>query len=186
MSKWIYMNINGQGHSLTLVQGHSDSTFSNFFPLETARLNEAKFHVDPPWGGGTKVCSNGPGHMTKMAAMPLYGKNLNKSSSLEPKCQWPWKLVCNIGYSSTLSFFKWWPCVDLYIFYGNVKFGPLCFCIGKRKKNNGFFSETILVYVIEVGRCSQLNEFINLYEYQRSRSFIDLGHQIQHFQTSFP
>ena len=26
------------------------------------------------WGGGTKVCSNGPGHMTKMAAMPIYGK----------------------------------------------------------------------------------------------------------------
>ena len=24
---------------------------------------------------GTKVCSNGPGHMTKMAAMPIYGKN---------------------------------------------------------------------------------------------------------------
>ena len=22
-----------------------------------------------------KVCSNGPGHMTKMAAMPIYGKN---------------------------------------------------------------------------------------------------------------
>ena len=29
-----------------------------------------------PWNGGTKVCSNGPGHMTKMAAMPIYGKNL--------------------------------------------------------------------------------------------------------------
>ena len=33
-----------------------------------------KFHVEPPWDGGTKVCSNGPGHMTKMAAMPIYGK----------------------------------------------------------------------------------------------------------------
>ena len=27
-------------------------------------------------GWGTKVCSNGPGHMTKMAAMPMYGKSL--------------------------------------------------------------------------------------------------------------
>ena len=27
-------------------------------------------------GGGTKVCINGPGQMTKMAAMPIYGKNL--------------------------------------------------------------------------------------------------------------
>ena len=25
---------------------------------------------------GTKVCSNGPGHMTKMAAMPVYDKSL--------------------------------------------------------------------------------------------------------------
>ena len=24
---------------------------------------------------GTKVCSNGPGHMTKMAATPIYDKN---------------------------------------------------------------------------------------------------------------
>ena len=27
-------------------------------------------------GGGTKVYINGPGHMTKMAAMPIYGKHL--------------------------------------------------------------------------------------------------------------
>ena len=30
------------------------------------------------WDGGTKVCSNVPGHMTKMAAMPIYDKNLKK------------------------------------------------------------------------------------------------------------
>ena len=36
------------------------------------------------------------------------------------------------------------------------------------------FSETILVYDIKVGRCSQLNEYMKLYEYQWSRSFIDL------------
>ena len=39
---------------------------------------EAKFHVDPPWDWGTKVCSNGPDHMTKMAAMLIYGKNMKK------------------------------------------------------------------------------------------------------------
>ena len=37
------------------------------------------------------------------------------------------------------------------------------------------FSEIIVVYDIKVGRCSQLNEYMKLYEYQRSRSFIDLG-----------
>ena len=34
------------------------------------------------------------------------------------------------------------------------------------------FSETIVVYDVKVGRFSQLNEYVNLYEYQRSRSFI--------------
>ena len=35
--------------------------------------------MEPPWEGGRKVYINGPGHMTKMAAMPIYGKNLQKS-----------------------------------------------------------------------------------------------------------
>ena len=57
----------------------SPFTFSNVFS-ETAWPIKAKFYVEPPWEGGTKVYINGPGHMTKMAAMPIYGKNLKKSS----------------------------------------------------------------------------------------------------------
>ena len=45
---------------------------------------------------------------------------------------------------------------------------------GKKVKQWIFFSETVVVYYIKVGRCSQLNEYMKLYEYQRSRSFIDL------------
>ena len=60
---------------MTLDQGHSDSTFLNFVSLEIARPIEARFLVEPPWDGRTKVCSNGPDHMTKMAVMPIYGKN---------------------------------------------------------------------------------------------------------------
>ena len=52
------------------------SAFSNIFFSETTELTIAKFHVEPPWDGGTNVCSNGSGHMTNMAAMPIYGKNL--------------------------------------------------------------------------------------------------------------
>ena len=70
------MNIKGQGNSVTLVQGHSDSTFSDFFSLKSTRPIKAKFHVEPPWNGGTKVCSNGLGHMTKMATLPIYVKIL--------------------------------------------------------------------------------------------------------------
>ena len=79
------MNIKGQGYSLTLVQGHSDPTFSNLFSLETARQIEAKFHVEPPWDKGMKDCSNSPGHMTNMATMPIYGKNLKNLLLWNPK-----------------------------------------------------------------------------------------------------
>ena len=61
------------------------STFSNIFSSETTESIEAKFHMEPAWVGGTKVCSNGPGLMTKLAAMPIYDKNLKKSSSPEPE-----------------------------------------------------------------------------------------------------
>ena len=53
-------------------------TFSNIFSSETAWPIKAKFYVEPPWEGGTKVYINGPGHMTKMAATPIYGKNPSK------------------------------------------------------------------------------------------------------------
>ena len=61
------------------------STISNVFSSETAWPIKAKFYVEPPWKGGTKVYINGTGHMTKMAAMPIYGKNLKQSFSPEPE-----------------------------------------------------------------------------------------------------
>ena len=166
------MNIKGQGHSLTLVLGHTDSTFSKFFSWETAMLIEAKFHVEPQWDRGTKVCSNGPGHMTKMAAMPIYGKNMKNSASLEPNGRWPWKFVCSIKCSSTTKFVQMmtlsWPWPIL----GQI-WSPYAFIWEKVKTTD--FSETIVVYDIKVGICSQLNEYMKLYEYQRPRSLIDLG-----------
>ena len=48
--------------------------------------NQAQIYVEPPLEGGNKAYYiNGQDHMTKMAAMPIYGKNLKKSSSLEQK-----------------------------------------------------------------------------------------------------
>ena len=66
MQLTIYKYQGGQGHSFRF----------HFFSLETTWPIEAIFHVDPPWDGGMKVYSNGPGHMTSMATMPIYGKNL--------------------------------------------------------------------------------------------------------------
>ena len=51
---------------------------SNIFHSETAWPIKAKFDVEPPRVGETKVCSRHLGHMTKMAATPIYGKNPSK------------------------------------------------------------------------------------------------------------
>ena len=50
--------------------------FSKIFFSETALPIKAKFYVKHLQEGGTNVYINNPGHMTKMAAMPIYGKNL--------------------------------------------------------------------------------------------------------------
>ena len=49
--------------------------FSKIFSSETAWPIKAKFYMKHLWEGGTNVYINNPGHMTKMAAMPIYGKN---------------------------------------------------------------------------------------------------------------
>ena len=125
----VYMNLHEYQRSWSFIDLGPRSLRFFIFELlssETAWLIEAKFHVEPPWDGRTKVCSNGPGHVTNMAAMIIYGKNCKKSS-LEPKGWWPWNLVCSIGCWSTSKFVQM---IDL--FYGKVKFGPLCFYKGKR------------------------------------------------------
>ena len=66
------MNVKGQGHPLTFIQSHSDSTFSYFFSLETARPLEVKFHAEPLWDGIMNVNTNGLCDMTKMATMSIY------------------------------------------------------------------------------------------------------------------
>ena len=50
---------------------------------------------------GMKIYTNELGDMTNMAIMPIYDKNLKKSSTPEAIGRWPWKLVCSIVYAST-------------------------------------------------------------------------------------
>ena len=73
----------GQGHSLTFVQGHSDSTFSNFFSSNTLDCLKPNFIWSLHEMLGMKMYSNVPGH--KMASRPIYGKDLRKSPSSEPR-----------------------------------------------------------------------------------------------------
>ena len=99
---------------------------------------EAIFDLEPPWDGGTKIYSNGLGHMTSMASMPIYGNNNKKYSALERKTIKNillWNEKANdfeswyalLGAQVQSSVFKWWPWVDLELFCGKVKFGRLRF-----------------------------------------------------------
>ena len=99
----------------------------NIFSSETTGPLKVKFHIELLRDGGTKVCSNGPGHMIKMAAMPIYGKNLKKLLLRNQK-----SITLNLGmHRRVLKYYQ--VCSnDLDLFYGKVKFGSLCFCVGKR------------------------------------------------------
>ena len=67
---------------------------------EIAWLIKAKFIVEPPWVGGTKLCSQHVGLMTKMPPIPYMVKTLQKSSTPEPVDRFPRNLVCSIGDAS--------------------------------------------------------------------------------------
>ena len=70
--------------SRRLRGAYSTGTISNDFSSETTWSIATKFHIQPPGPLGKKNCSNGLGHMTNMATMPVYGKNPKKSSPPEP------------------------------------------------------------------------------------------------------
>ena len=72
--------------SLDLGQSVVHTHFSKIFS-ETAWPIKVKFYVEHPWVGKTKVESRNPGHMTKMAATPIYGKNHSKIFSF--RTGWP-------------------------------------------------------------------------------------------------
>ena len=74
---------------------------SNSFFFEASGLIEAKLHIKPPLVRGTKICSRGLGHHTKMAAMPIYNP-LFIFFSLESMSQRPGDLVCSPGDTSPL------------------------------------------------------------------------------------
>ena len=96
----------------------------NIFSSETALPIKAKFYVEPPWEGGTKVYISGPGHMTKMAAMPINGKKPLKIFFSNQKSYDLETCSVTLGTQAVQSLCKWWPWVDLDLFYGKVKFGP--------------------------------------------------------------
>ena len=52
------------------------SKYSSLVFSQTIGSIELKFHVKTPCDKLAKICTKHFGHMTKMAAMPIYGKKL--------------------------------------------------------------------------------------------------------------
>ena len=71
------------------VSGRRRPQCSNIFFSETAGQIKAKFLCGASLGRGMEICSGHLGHMTKMAAMPIYGKNHSKifSGASGPICK---------------------------------------------------------------------------------------------------
>ena len=62
--------------------------FQNIFSSKTTGPIEQKFHMETPMDPRAKVCSNGPVHMTKMAAMPKPFKNLLQNQKADDLGTW--------------------------------------------------------------------------------------------------
>ena len=108
-----------------------------------------------------------------MAAMPICGKNLKnlllwnqKADDLESCYAASGAQVLQVYSNDDLR-------LTLIYFTARSNLVPYAFVWEKDKPMA--FSETIVVYDIKVGRCSQLNKYMDHYEYQRSMSFTDLG-----------
>ena len=74
--------------------------FSKIFFSKTAWRFKTKFHMEPQWDGGTKVCSRVLGHMTKMAVTPIYGNHPSKiffSITKTPMTLWLGMQLWGIG-----------------------------------------------------------------------------------------
>ena len=68
------LNMASPQGQLFYIDSYSKNS-SKVFSSETIGPIKAKFHLDPQWVEGTKVCLLHLGNMTKMATMPIYGKN---------------------------------------------------------------------------------------------------------------
>ena len=83
-------------------------------------------------GWVNEICSNGPGDITKMAAMPIYGKTLKIFFSgikrpMTLKVDMHHRVLKNYQVPSNGD-----PKLALTHFTARSNFVPLCFCMGRR------------------------------------------------------
>ena len=120
--------------------------------------------MEPPWVGGTKVCSRHVGHMTKMAATPIYGKNPSKiflsgtgrPISMKLGMQHPGLQPVKVCSNDD-------PGVTLTYFTAKSKFVTKVFLWEKVKTVD--VSKTIAASDLKVRRSNHLIEYMKICEY---------------------
>ena len=83
---------------------------------------------------GNNVYINNPGHMTKMAAMPIYSKNPSKIFFSRTGELISTKLCMKYGCLKYYNVYINYHCDDLDLFYDKVNIGHQCICMGKTFK----------------------------------------------------
>ena len=109
--------------------------------------------MEPPWDGGTKVCSNGPCHLTKVVTMPIYGKNIKKIFFSGIKRPMTSKLGMQYG---VLKYYDFCPNYDarLTLTYFTARSNMVLYAFVWETGKTMDISETIVVYNVKVCRCS--------------------------------
>ena len=167
------MSIEGQGHFLTLAKAiyiwKLKLAFLRNHLANQSQILYVSFSGTRKW----KFIDMMVGTLPRWPPCPYMVKTLQKSSSLGggggggvgADFHEAWHVVS--GPPAHHSLFKWWPWVDLDLFYGKVKFGNLGFSIGKSE--NCWFFRTFAAFDLKP------TEKMNICEYWRSKSFLDLG-----------
>ena len=126
MSTWTWIYIYEYQRSMSLIDlGPRSLRFSIFklFFIETVRPIEVKCQVGPPWDGERKFVQMVQVTWPLWLPCPYMVKTLKIFS----RTKRPMTLKVCMQHRVLPSLFEWWPLVDHDLFYGKVKFGPLCF-----------------------------------------------------------
>ena len=170
MGTWRYTCTGGQGHSWPLSKVTHISLILDSCCPEAIEQTEDKLQMDlePSWEKGTQTYGNNWGHMTKMSAMPIYGKNLYKSSSSDLNGQYHWNFVYSIGHSSTTKFVQMmtqgWPLT--YLYKGQLWFVLLLYV----KMLKWWITLNLLKSIYKV---SMNNEYMKIHLSQGWKSFFE-------------
>ena len=128
------MSIKGQGHSLTLVKGHSDFNVKTCFSQKQLGDLEPKFiwqlEGEKEWKFIQMSWVTWP-TWPPCPYMVKTLKNLLLQNHQTDDLETSYVALC-MGVLPRL--FKLWPWVDLDSFYTKVKFGHVGFCMGKSEK----------------------------------------------------